>query len=136
MKYGGGIACQRWPCMALQEWNGSHGQILPWINMIGDISRCKFLPLECVINFTENDQNGPFKVSLITPPTCSPHTSHSCFSHQVPLFKLHDHTRLLQHRSQYVLQHPSGPILLVLMSEKSSPHSLSIISNSQGSCSD
>ena len=54
------------PKVAMQEWSGSHAKILPLINMAGDISRCRFLPLESVINFTENDQNGPFKGSPIT----------------------------------------------------------------------
>ena len=30
--------------------------------MVGDISSYRFLPLACVINFTKNGQNDPFKV--------------------------------------------------------------------------
>ena len=34
------MTCGRWNCMpkvAMQEWSGSHSQILPLINMVGDI---------------------------------------------------------------------------------------------------
>ena len=74
-----GTACQMWPCMAIQEWNESYSQILPWINMAGDISRCRFLPLECVINFTKNGQKGPFKGSPITHQLALTHVSSVLF---------------------------------------------------------
>ena len=65
--------------VAMQESSGSYNQILPWINMVGDISCCRFLHLECVINFTKNGQKGPFKSSQSYANLLSRHTPSMSF---------------------------------------------------------
>ena len=97
------MTCGHWNCMpkvVMQELSRSHNQILLWINMVGDISCCTFLHLECVINFTEN---GPFKDSPIVRQLAS-HT-HTINALPIKSFSLgsNSHTKFLQYRPQFVL---------------------------------
>ena len=89
MKCGGGIAYQRWPCMATQDWNGFDDLILPRINMTGDISHCGFLSLECVINVLHwKWSKWSLEGFSNHTPTCFSHMSHQYFSHKIPLFNI------------------------------------------------
>ena len=126
------------------------------------ISCCRFLPLECEINFTKNGQNGPFKGSPIV---CqlAPHTrTVNALPIKSFLSGSNSHTTFLQHRPQSVLliihtsvddlldgsvTEPSKTMLASWMTNvllgpfsvpvlmKFPPHNLSIISNSSSSCS-